>query len=121
MKISVVGLGKVGSTLEFTLTQRNFVHEMVLIGRERNVPLEDALDMRHAQSFVEVPTRIISGEVEDTAESDIIVVCASVPSPPAMADRGSLGPANVKLMRELLPPIAKLSPEARLVMVSNPV
>lgn len=121
MKISVVGVGKVGSTLAFTLSQRNFVHEMVLIGRHREVTLGDALDMGHAQSFVEVPTRIIAGAVEDTAASDIIAVCASIPRPLKLADRAVLGPGNVKLMRELLPPLAKLSPTAILVMVSNPV
>lgn len=121
MKISVVGVGRVGSTLAFALTQRNFVHDLVLVGRDRNVTLGDALDMGHAQSFVEVPTRIIAGTVEDTAGSDIIAVCASIPTPPDMADRSLLGPGNVKLMRELLPPLAKLSPAAILVMVSNPV
>lgn len=121
MKISVVGVGKVGSTLAFTLSQRNFIHEMVLVGRHREVTLGDALDMRHAQSFVEVPTRITAGTVEDTAESDILVISASIPTPPAMADRATLGPGNVKLMRKLLPPLARLSPAAILVMVSNPV
>jgi L-lactate dehydrogenase len=121
MKISVVGLGKVGSTLAFALSQRNFVQDMVLIGRDPKFALGDALDMRHAQSFVEVPTRIISGTVKDTKGSDIIVICASVPTPYNMRDRSTLGPRNVKLMRELLPPLAKLSPEAILVMVSNPV
>jgi L-lactate dehydrogenase len=121
MKISVVGVGKVGSTLAFTLSQRNFVHELVLVGRHREVTMGDALDIAHAQSFVEVPTRIIAGTVADTAGSDIIAVCASIPTPPAMADRATLGPRNVKLMRELLPPLAKLSPAAILVMVSNPV
>jgi L-lactate dehydrogenase len=121
MKISVVGMGKVGSTLAFALSQRDFVQELILVGRRREVTEGDALDLRHAQSFVEVPTRIIAGTVEDTAGSDIIVVCASTPTPPAMADRATLGPANVKLMRELLPLLAKLSPAAILVMVSNPV
>ena len=121
MKISVVGIGAVGSTLAFALSQRNFVHEMVLVGRRHEIALGDALDMRHAQSFVEVPTRIMAGTVADTAGSDIIAMCASVPTPIGMADRSTLGPGNVKLMRELLPPLAKLSPEAILVMVSNPV
>jgi L-lactate dehydrogenase len=121
MKVSVVGPGKVGSTVAFALSQRNFVHEMVLVGRDRNVTLGDVLDMRHAQSFVEVPTRIVAGTAEDTARSDILVICASIPSPATMADRSALGPANVKLMRELLPPLARLSPDATLVMVSNPV
>jgi L-lactate dehydrogenase len=121
MKISVVGVGKVGSTLAFALSQRDFVQELVLVGRRREVTQGDALDLRHAQSFVEVPTRIIAGAVEDTVGSDIITVCASAPTPPTMADRATLGPANVKLMRELLPPLAKLSPAAIIVMVSNPV
>jgi L-lactate dehydrogenase len=121
MKISVVGLGRVGSTLAFALSQRNFVHEMILVGRHREAAIGDALDLRHAQSFVEVPMRILAGTVEDTAGSDIIVVCASVPMPQNMADRAQLGPGNVRLMRELLPPLAKLSPNAILVMVSNPV
>jgi L-lactate dehydrogenase len=76
MKISVVGLGRVGSTLAFALSQRNCVHEMVLVGRAREDTMGDALDIAHAQSFV---------------------------------------------MRELLPPLAQLSPTAILVMVSNPV
>jgi L-lactate dehydrogenase len=121
MKISVVGVGKVGSTLAFALSQRNFVREMVLVGQDREAALGDALDIAHAQSFVEVPTHIVAGTVADTAGSDIIAVCASIPTPPAMADRATLGPGNVKLMQELLPPLVKLSPEAILVMVSNPV
>lgn len=121
MKISVVGLGRVGSTLAFALSQRNFVHEMILVARNREAAIGDALDLRHAQSFVEVPTRINAGSVDDTAGSDIIVVCASVPMPKVMADRAMLGPGNVQLMREILPPLAKLSPNAILVMVTNPV
>lgn len=121
MKISVVGVGKVGSTLAFALSQRNFVHEMVLVGRDREVTLGDALDMAHAQSFVEVPTRIVAGTVADTAGSDILVICASIPSPTVLHNRAALGPGNVRLLRKLLPPLAKLSPKAILVMVSNPV
>ena len=121
MKISVVGLGKVGSTIAFALSQRDFVHEMILVDRNREAAIGDALDLGHAQSFVEVPTRIAAGAVEDTAGSDIIVVSASIPMPENMADRAQLGPGNVRLMRELLPPLAKLSRNAILVMVSNPV
>src|SRR5450755_3656243 len=87
MKISVVGLGRVGSTLAFALSQRNFVHEMILVDRHREAAIGDALDLRHAQSFVEVPTRINAGTVEDTRVSDIIAICASVPTPADMANR----------------------------------
>jgi L-lactate dehydrogenase len=121
MKISVVGLGKVGSTFAFALSERNFVRELVLVSRNHEAALGDALDLSHAQSFVEVPSRIIAGTVDHTAHSDIIVMCASVATPKTMHDRAQLGPGNVRLMRELLPPLARLSPHAVLVMVSNPV
>ena len=121
MKISLVGLGKVGSTLAFALSQRNCVHEMVLLGRRREDAIGDALDIAHAQSFVEVPTRVSAGVMADTANSNIIIFCASVPMPGDMTDRSALGPGNVQLLRELLPPLARLSPQAILVMVSNPV
>jgi len=121
MKISVVGLGKVGSTLAFALSQRNCVHEMVLVGRRPEAALGDALDIAHAQSFVEVPTRVIAGSIAETVGSDVLVICASAPTPTGLHDRAMLGPANVKLMQELLPPLARLSPQAILVMVSNPV
>lgn len=121
MKVSVVGLGKVGSTLAFALSQRNCIHELVLVGRNQKATFGDALDIAHAQSFVEVPTRVVAGTVEKTAGSDIIAICASIPTAPTLGDRAVLGPGNVKLMHELLPPLVKLSPKAIIVMVSNPV
>lgn len=121
MKVSIIGPGKVGSTLAFTLSQRNFVKDLVLVGKDREAVLGDALDLAHAQSFVEVPTRVRAGTTGDTAGSDVIAVCASIAMPPNMRDRSHLGPGNVALLRELLPPLAALSPKAIFVMVTNPV
>ena len=46
MKVSVVGLGKVGSSLAFVLAIKNFVQELVLVGRTRESVLGDVLDLR---------------------------------------------------------------------------
>jgi L-lactate dehydrogenase len=54
-------------------------------------------------------------------DSDVIILCASIPTPKDLLDRADLGPENVRLMSELLPPLTQLSPNAILVMVSNPV
>jgi len=121
MKISVIGVGKVGSTIAFALSQRNCVREIVMVGRSQQRTLGDALDIAHAQCFVEVPTRVIAGDLQDTANSSVIVMCASIPMPDKMEDRSVLGQDNVKLMQQLLPPLAKLSPDAIILMVSNPV
>lgn len=121
MKVTIVGIGRVGSALAFTLAPRRFVRELVLVGRDRERTLGEALDLEDAQSFDAAPTTIRAGDVEDTAGSDILAICASVPMAPDLRDRLALGPRNVALMRELLPPLAAASPDATLVMVSNPV
>lgn len=121
MKVAVVGLGKVGSSLAFVLAIKNFVQELVLVGRTRESVLGDVLDLRHGQLFVDAPTRIVAGTVEDTAGSDIIAICASAPTPRDMQSRLQLAPANVALLSALLPDLARLSPQCKMVLVSNPV
>ncbi|MDF3130930.1 lactate dehydrogenase [Kiritimatiellaeota bacterium B1221] len=121
MKVSVIGLGQVGSSLAFVLSIRSFIDELVLVGRTRESVMGDVLDLRHGQLFVEEPTKVVAGGAADTAGSDVIAICASVPSGPSMQDRLELAPANVALLREILPELARLSPNCILVMVSNPV
>lgn len=121
MKVTIVGMGKVGSTLAFALTCKSLASELVLLGRSEQSVLGDVLDLEHAQSFVPVPAKIRTGSLNAAAGSDILVICASVPSPAVLTSRAVLGPGNVKLMRELLPPLAAGSPDAVMVMVSNPV
>lgn len=121
MKVSIIGIGKVGSSLAFILSLKNIIRELVLVGRNQNSVMGDVLDLRHGQLFVDVPTKINGGTVEDTAGSDILAICASVPMPPNMHDRMVLATGNVKLLKDLLPPLAKASPNAKILMVSNPV
>lgn len=121
MKVSVIGLGKVGSSLAFVLSTRSFIRELVLVGRSRESVMGDVLDLRHGQLFVEAPTRITAGLAEDTAGSDIIAFCAAVPTPPDMSDRLAMAPDNVALLAGILPELARLSPNAKVVIASNPV
>lgn len=121
MKVSVIGLGQVGSSLAFVLSIRNFVDELVLVGRSRESVMGDVLDLRHGQLFVDEATRVVAGLPEDTANSDVLAICASVPSGPEMKDRLDLAPANVALLDEILPELARLSPNAKILIVSNPV
>src|SRR5690606_13163792 len=121
MKVSIVGIGKVGSSLAFVLSIKNFIDELVLVGRSPESVMGDVLDLRHGQLFVESPARILAGTLEDTADSDIIAICASAPMPAQMTDRLALAPANVQLLAQLLGEISRQAPAARLVIVSNPV
>ena len=121
MKVSVIGLGKVGSSLAFVLSQKDFIQELILVGRSKEAAYGDVLDLRHGQLFGKNYTHIYAGELEDCEGSDVIAFCASAPSPPVMHSRLQLAQPNVALLQQLLPVLANKCPHAKIVMVSNPV
>ena len=121
MKISIVGAGTVGVTLAYTLLPKSGVREVLLVGRNRGKAEAEAADLMHAQTFLEAPVVVRSGVLADVADSGIVVVCASAPHPKPFKDRRLLAISNAELMKSLLPEIARVAPDAKLIMVSNPV
>jgi L-lactate dehydrogenase len=121
MKISMVGIGHVGSTLAYTLVVRGLCEELVLVNRNPRVAAGEAADLRHAAALSPRATTIHAGDIEATASSDIIVVTASVPALPFAGNRNGMAQANASVLRELIPPLAKGSREAILIVVTNPV
>ena len=103
MKLSIVGAGHVGTTLAFTVSMRGFVRELVLVGRDRDRITGEALDLSHGEAFFPAPAKILAGDIADTAGSGVIVFCASTTF--SGDSRLSLGPANTRLLEELLPPL----------------
>lgn len=121
MKLSIIGPGKVGMAAAYDINQRGLVREMVLVARDRARAEGEALDLQHAQAFLPVQTRVRAGGTEDTRGSGILLICASAPLAPGSDSRLALGPANTRLFEELLPPLLDASPDALVVVVSNPV
>jgi L-lactate dehydrogenase len=121
VKISVLGVGKVGSTAAFILARDGLAAELVLWNRTAAVAQADALDIQQACAFTPHRVEVRAGGVEDTAGSAILLMCASVPTPADMTDRGVLASGNARLVRELIPQFARLSPEAVIVNVANPM
>lgn len=121
MKVSIVGIGRVGSTLGYTLTLRGSCSELVLVNRRPEVALGDVYDLQHTLPFLDRPINIRQGEIADVAGSAVIAVCASVPMQPHSRDRNDLAADNVALFRDLIPRLAAAAPEAVLLIVSNPV
>jgi len=119
MKLSIVGAGHVGTALAFTVSMRGFVRELVLVGRDLARIAGEALDLSHGEAFFPAPAKIRAGRVADSAGSDVIVFCASAAF--TGDTRLTLGPANSRLLEELLPSLVEASPGALFLMVSNPV
>lgn len=121
MKIGIIGTGRVGSLLAYTLVHRGIGDELVLYNRNRAVAEGEALDLEHALAFTQRRMDVIAGQVDAFADTDVIALCASRPLPTGETDRRLLGPENVGLCRELLPQFARIAPRASLVILSNPV
>ena len=120
MKISVVGMGRVGAATAFALVARGVPHDLVLVGRTRERTTGDAFDLLHASALVR-PMRVVAGGAADTAGSDLIVLAVSAgPDDPAKGRHALAGP-NARLLREIVPPLAESSPSAVFVVVTNPV
>lgn len=121
MKITVVGVGRVGSTLAYTLAMRGLCDELLLINRRREIAAGDAHDLRHAVAFVDRQMEVRAGSITDSAGSDIIAICASIPHKGKTIDRLSLGPGNAELFADLIPALTTVSPDAILLILTNPV
>lgn len=121
MKLSIIGIGRVGAALAHNVVLRELVDELVLINRTHETAMGEALDLTHALSFVDRRSVVRAGRIEDMAGSNIVAITASVPTPPEGVPRTHLAEGNAALLRELVPPIAAACPDAKLVLVTNPV
>lgn len=121
MKVTIIGPGKVGMVLAYTLMLRGVAREIVLVGSNREKAEGEVLDLTHAQAFQQIPVKVSAGKIGDAAGSEVVAVCASVPMPSGLLTRNALAQGNADLMKKLLPRVAEVAPEAKLVMVSNPV
>lgn len=121
MKVTIVGPGTVGMVLAYTLMLRGAAREIVLVGANRTKAEGEAMDLMHAQAFLQIPVSVRAGDLADCAGSEVVAVCASVPTPEGLTSRNSLAKGNADLMRQILPQIAAVAPQTKLVMISNPV
>jgi L-lactate dehydrogenase len=121
MKISLVGVGHVGSTLAYTLMLKDLAVELMLIDHSNVKASSEAEDLKHAMAFIDHIIPIHSGEINDSVDSDIVIVSASTPWQSGFSSRYDLVAGNNVLFHELIPIIANLSPNAILIIITNPV
>lgn len=130
-KISIIGVGHVGSVIGFLLAMRGCATEIVLCGRDgddaaaqesRQRAAAEALDIRHAIAFTTHRLEVRAGCSEDTRDSDLIIMTASAKMVPGkFTNRMDLAASNTDLMRGLISRLAGLSPGAVIINVTNPV
>ncbi|MBQ9898345.1 MAG: L-lactate dehydrogenase [Ruminococcus sp.] len=118
-KITILGAGNVGATVAYTFTVAGTCSDIVLVDINDDKAEGEAMDIRQGISFAH-NVDIKSGTYEDAAGSDIIVVTLGLARKPGQT-RLDLAQANVNIIKEVMPNIAKIAPDAIYVVVSNPV
>src|SRR5690606_27376984 len=121
MKVTVVGAGNVGATVADCVARKDMVEEVVLIDIVEGLPQGKALDIQEAAPIHLFDTRVTgTNDYADTAGSDICVITAGSPRKPGMS-RDDLLSINSKIVRTVTEQFTALSPNAILVIVSNPL
>jgi len=119
-KVTVVGAGNVGATAAQRLAEKELC-DVVLVDIIEGVPQGKALDLAEAAP-VEIHDAHIIGanSYEASADSDIVIITAGIPRKPGMS-RDDLLATNKNIMKSVTKEVAKYSPQAILIIVSNPL
>jgi malate dehydrogenase len=123
-KVTVVGGGFVGSTTAQRILDRELA-DVVLTDILEGVPAGKALDMLESGPIQRTDSRAVgistaTGDYRETANSDIVVITAGFPRKPGMS-RDDLLKANYDVVKAVVEQIAKFSPNAILILVTNPL
>jgi L-lactate dehydrogenase len=122
MKIAIIGTGRVGSSIAYTLVLKQLCQHLVIAGRNLDKAWGDALDLQHTLAFYSRPIKIEAATNELIKNADIIVITASVdPGQQVILSRMQLAEPNASMFRELIPGLAANNPNALLLIVTNPV
>jgi len=120
IKVSIVGAGMTGSTTAHWLAERE-IADLVLVDIVEGVPQGKALDLQEALPVIGKDVRVVgSNDYSATAGSDIVVITAGLPRKPGMS-RDDLLFANADIVRKAAEESIKHSPEAILIVLTNPL
>ncbi len=118
-KVVVIGAGKVGSTVAYTIMMNNLTSEIVLVDVDRGRARGEALDISHGIAYFKQLT-IRDGDFEDCADADVIIISAGIGRQPGQT-RLDLARTNVAVTRDILGRIMKYASDPLIIVISNPV
>ncbi len=122
MKVSIIGAGNVGATTAHILALKDIVQEIVLLDIKEGVAEGKALDIWESGPVLGFSTKVygVTNDYSATKGSDVVVITSGVPRRPGMS-RDDLIETNAKIVRDVARQVVEASPDAILVVVSNPL
>ncbi|MFP4470722.1 MAG: lactate/malate family dehydrogenase, partial [Bacteroidales bacterium] len=121
-RITVIGAGNVGATCANVIAHKDLAKEVVLVDIKEGVAEGKALDIWQTSSINNFDTRVV-GVTNDylrTKGSGIVVITSGMPRKPGMS-RDDLIRTNAKIIVDVTEKVIKYSPEAIIIVVSNPL
>ncbi|MFZ1611294.1 MAG: malate dehydrogenase [Chitinophagales bacterium] len=121
-KVSVIGAGNVGSTVANVLAHKDFLKEVVLLDIKEGVAEGKSLDTWQQASIDNYSTYLngVTNNYEATAGSDVVVITSGRPRSPGMS-RDDLININADIVKSVTENVIKHSPNAIIIIVSNPL
>ena len=122
MKVTVVGAGNVGATCADVLAYREIANEIVLIDIKEGLAEGKALDIWQKAPIDLYDSRTVgaTNDFSRTAGSDVVVITSGLPRKPGMS-RDDLIATNAQIVTSVTQNIVKYSPDAIIIVVSNPL
>ena len=122
MKITVVGAGAVGATCADNIARAELADELVLLDIKEGVAEGKAQDMMQTATLLGFDTRITgsTNDYKKTAGSEVVVITSGIPRKPGMTREELIG-TNAGIVRGVTNQILEHSPNAIIIVVSNPM
>lgn len=121
-KVTVIGAGNVGATCVNSLAIREIAGEIVLLDIKEGLAEGKVMDIYQTSSLMNFDTKIIgvTNDYSKTVGSDVIIITSGMPRKPGMSREELIG-VNAGIVKDVVANVLKFSPDAILIIVSNPM
>jgi malate dehydrogenase len=121
-KVTVVGAGNVGATCANVMAINEIADEIVMLDVKAGISEGKAIDMNQTLALLDLDTKIsgYTSDYEKTANSDVVVITSGIPRKPGMTREDLIG-VNAGIVKSVVSQILEFSPNAILVIISNPM
>ena len=120
-KISLIGAGQIGGTLAHLIGLKELANEVVLFDVAEGVAKGKALDIAQSSAIDGFDVNFVgTNNYDDTQNSDVVIITAGIPRKPGMTRDDLLG-TNLKIIKQVGEGIAKSSPNAFVICITNPL
>ncbi|WP_320814076.1 malate dehydrogenase [Flavobacterium sp.] len=122
MKVTIVGAGNVGATCADVISYRGIASEVVLLDIKEGFAEGKAMDIMQCTTTTGFNTKVVgtTGDYSKTANSNVVVITSGIPRKPGMTREELIG-INAGIVKSVAENILKHSPNAIIVVVSNPM